>query len=80
MTTGDDVRADVGLAVRAARYRLDVLDLIRSAGGGHTAGSLSCVDVLTVLYERVLRISPETLRHPERDRYVQSKGHAVEAL
>lgn len=80
MTTGDDVRADVGLAVRAARYRLDVLDLIRSAGGGHTAGSLSCVDILTVLYERVLRISPETLRHPERDRYVQSKGHAVEAL
>ncbi|MCR3750830.1 transketolase [Lentzea californiensis] len=80
MTTGDGVRADVGLAVRAAEYRLDVLDLIRSAGGGHTAGSLSFVDILTVLYERVLRISPETLRHPERDRYVQSKGHAVEAL
>ncbi|SDJ51431.1 transketolase [Lentzea albidocapillata subsp. violacea] len=80
MTTCDDEPAGVDLAVRAAEYRLDVIDLIRSAGGGHTAGSLSCLDILTVLYERVLRISPETLRHPERDRYVQSKGHAVEAL
>jgi transketolase len=80
MTTVNDVRADVDLAVRAAGYRMDVIDLIRSAGNGHMAGSLSCLDVLTVLYERVLRISPETLEHPERDRYVQSKGHAVEAL
>jgi transketolase len=80
MTTFNDVRADVDLAVRAAGYRMDVIDLIRSAGNGHMAGSLSCLDVLTVLYERVLRISPETLEHPERDRYVQSKGHAVEAL
>lgn len=80
MTTVNDVRADVALAVRAMGYRMDVIDLIRSAGNGHMAGSLSCLDILTVLYERVLRISPETLHHPERDRYVQSKGHAVEAL
>ncbi len=80
MTTVNDVRADVALAVRAMGYRMDVIDLIRSAGNGHMAGSLSCLDILTVLYERVLRISPETVRHPDRDRYVQSKGHAVEAL
>ncbi|GAA1329979.1 transketolase [Saccharothrix algeriensis] len=80
MSTANDVRADVELAVRAMGYRMDVIDLIRSAGNGHMAGSLSCLDILTVLYERVLRISPDTLRHPERDRYVQSKGHAVEAL
>jgi transketolase len=33
-----------------------------------------------VLYNRVLRVSPETFSDRNRDRYVQSKGHSVEAL
>jgi transketolase len=33
-----------------------------------------------VLYNRVLRVSPEQRNDPDRDRYIQSKGHAVEAL
>jgi transketolase len=33
-----------------------------------------------VLYNRILRVSPETFGDPGRDRYVQSKGHSVEAL
>jgi transketolase len=80
MTTMWSARADVDLAVLAMGYRMDVIDLIRAAGNGHLAGSLSCIDILTVLYERVLRISPDTLTDPGRDRYIQSKGHAVEAL
>ncbi|RDI55566.1 transketolase [Nocardia mexicana] len=71
---------NVEIAVKAARYRLEIIDLIRSAGNGHMAGSLSCVDILTVLYERILRITPDTVDDPPRDRYIQSKGHAVEAL
>jgi transketolase len=35
---------------------------------------------LNALYNRVLNVSPETLSSPTRDRYVQSKGHSVEAL
>jgi transketolase len=35
---------------------------------------------LNVLYNRVLRVSPDTFNSPQRDRYVQSKGHSVEAL
>jgi transketolase len=35
---------------------------------------------LNVLYNRILRVSPETFSSPDRDRYVQSKGHSVEAL
>jgi transketolase len=50
------------------------------AGAGHTGGSLSCVDILSVLYNRILRVSPGTFNDPQRDRYVQSKGHSVEAL
>lgn len=64
----------------AWRHRRKLLEIIKHAGAGHTGGSLSCVDILTVLYHRVLRISPETRLDPARDRYIQSKGHSVEAL
>lgn len=57
-----------------------MLRLIFTAGAGHTGGGLSCLDILNVLYNRVLRVSPETFSDPNRDRYVQSKGHSVEAL
>lgn len=60
--------------------RREILRCIVAAGAGHTGGSLSCLDILTVLYHRILRISPETRDDPRRDRYVQSKGHSVEAL
>jgi transketolase len=56
------------------------LKAIFHAGAGHTGGSLSCLDILNVLYNRVLRVSPQTVSDAKRDRYVQSKGHSVEAL
>lgn len=71
---------DDELRLRSARYRQDVLKYITAAGAGHTGGSLSCLDILNVLYNRILRVSPETFSDPLRDRYVQSKGHSVEAL
>ena len=71
---------DHQLAIKSNRYRRRILEIIKRAGAGHTGGSLSCVDVLNVLYNRVLRVSPETFRSPDRDRYIQSKGHSVEAL
>jgi transketolase len=71
---------DLELACRSLAYRRRILDVIRRAGAGHTGGSLSCVDILNVLYNRVLRVSPETAADPGRDRYIQSKGHSVEAL
>lgn len=71
---------DLELARKSLEYRRDTLRWIKNAGAGHTGGSLSCVDILNVLYNRVLRVSPETLDSPTRDRYVQSKGHSVEAL
>ena len=71
---------DTALAQLSLRYRRRLLEAIKHAGGGHTGGSLSCVDILTVLYHRILRVSPETFSAPARDRYIQSKGHSVEAL
>ena len=72
--------SDAELTRKSLEYRRDILHAIKHAGAGHTGGSLSCTDILNVLYNRVLRVSPETFDSPERDRYVQSKGHSVEAL
>ena len=71
---------DLQLAQKSLRYRRDILRWIKHAGAGHTGGSLSCTDILNVLYNRILRITPATRFDPSRDRYVQSKGHCVEAL
>jgi transketolase len=38
------------------------------------------MDILNVLYNRILNVTPSTSADPNRDRYVQSKGHCVEAL
>ena len=71
---------DRELAIKAIVLRRRMLQLIFDAGAGHTGGGLSCLDILNVLYNRVLRVAPETVDDPLRDRYVQSKGHCVEAL
>jgi transketolase len=68
------------LARKSLQYRKAALRWIKEAGAGHTGGSLSCVDILNVLYNRILRVSPATRLDPGRDRYIQSKGHSVEAL
>ena len=71
---------DRELELKAVQLRKKLLEVIYNAGAGHTGGGLSCLDILNVLYNRVLRVSPETFKDPSRDRYVQSKGHSVEAL
>jgi len=68
------------LRLESARYRRKTLEVIKHAGAGHTSGDLSCIDILNVLYNRVLNVGPDSFGHPDRDRYVQSKGHSVEAL
>lgn len=71
---------DRELIRKSIEYRRDTLRAIVGAGAGHTGGGLSCIDILNVLYNRVLRITPENWGETVRDRYVQSKGHSVEAL
>lgn len=41
----------------------------------HSAAATSTLDVLRVLYERVLDVSPETVGDAQRDRFYLSKGH-----
>ena len=73
MTTKD-------LKIKSINYRKKILKYIRGANAGHTGGSLSSTDILNVLYNHVLNVSPANFSSPDRDRYIQSKGHCVEAL
>ena len=61
-------------------YREDTLRIITEAKAGHTGGDLSCIDILNVLYNEILNITPGDTDNPDRDRYIQSKGHSAEAL
>ena len=77
---GKVVLSDCDLALKSVHLRKKTLEAIYDAGAGHTGGGLSCLDILNVLYNRILNVSPETFGSATRDRYVQSKGHSVEAL
>ncbi len=68
------------LRLKSVQYRKTILEIIYRAKAGHTGGSLSCIDIINVLYNQVMNVSPETFGDSNRDRYVQSKGHSVEAL
>jgi transketolase len=68
------------LQARSILYRKMILTMIYTARAGHTGGSLSCVDLLNVLYNHVMDISPQNFAQVGRDHYVHSKGHSVEAL
>lgn len=68
------------LKLKSIEYRKKILKYIVGANAGHTGGSLSSTDILNVLYNEVLNVSPENFSSPDRHRYVQSKGHCVEAL
>ena len=68
------------LKLKSVLLRKNLLKYIYIAKAGHTGGSLSSVDILNVLYNRVLNVDPNNFRNPDRDRYIQSKGHCVEAL
>ena len=68
------------LELKSNLLRKNILKYIYNAKAGHTGGSLSCIDILNVLYNHVLDVDPNNPKDPNRDRYIQSKGHSVEAL
>ena len=68
------------LAVTAARARVLAMDMVHTAASGHIGGSLSAIDMLTVLYFHTLRVDPKNPKDPGRDRFVLSKGHCTPAL
>lgn len=65
------------LAKRARELRLHIVDVMVYSGGAHVGGSLSIVEILTMLYYKYLNIDPQNPCWEDRDRFVLSKGHAA---
>lgn len=64
------------LAEKAKEFRKTILKTANYVGNGHVGGSLSEVDILTVLYFSVMNINPSNPHWEDRDRFILSKGHA----
>lgn len=60
--------------------RKDVIEIICAGKAGHIGGDMSVIDTLIALYFNQMNISPENADDENRDRFVMSKGHSVEAL
>lgn len=60
--------------------RKSILRMAHKSREGHIPSSLSILDILWVLYSRVLLFDPTNPLHPNRDRFFLSKGHASLAL
>ena len=65
------------LAITAAKARLLAVEAVHRCASGHPGGSLSVLDVLTVLYFHTMRVDPQNPADPDRDRFVLSKGHCT---
>jgi len=68
------------LAAKSFALRKDVLDMIYHSKCGHLGGAFSVMDILVTLYNKHLNVSPESVDSQNRDRFILSKGHSVEAL
>ncbi len=73
-------QTDLMIFEKAKEARKLIIEMVYSANSGHPGGSLSIIDILTVLYFREMNIDPTNPNDPQRDRLVMSKGHASPAL
>jgi transketolase len=64
----------------AKKIRLHAIHMTHRAKSSHVASSMSMAEILAVLYRKILRIRPETVKDPDRDRLIVSKGHACAGL
>lgn len=67
------------LKALAYELRENTMDIIMSGKAGHIGGDMSVMEILTEIYFDQMNISPENMDDPDRDKFIMSKGHSVEA-
>jgi transketolase len=60
--------------------RQNIVKMLHNVQTGHPGGSLSAVEILTVLYFKQMRVDCTKATCPDRDRFIASKGHCAPAL
>lgn len=64
----------------AKSIRYSTIKMVHDAKSCHLGSSLSCIDILVALYFCVMNVFPAQPNHPDRDRFIMSKGHAMSGL
>ena len=67
------------LQIKAYDIRRNTVDIVMAGKGGHIGGDMSVIEILLTLYFKRMNIHPAVPDDPERDRFILSKGHAMEA-
>ena len=70
----------VNYAEMAKQSRRMILRTLHNANGSFSGGSLSAIDLLTVLFHGIMRLEPVHTKSPDRDMFILSKGHCSSAL
>ena len=65
---------------KAATLRIESVRATTEAGSGHPSSCCSAADIVAALFFAVMRYDPKNPRHPHRDRFILSKGHAAPLL
>ena len=68
------------MATRINGLKSSIVQASFLSGEGHIPSALSILDILIVLYDRVLKFDPKKPFGPKRDRFVLSKGHGCLGL
>lgn len=68
------------LVESARKIRENIIKTGHLKGMAHFGGSLSCADVLSVLYGKQMRYDLKNVKQEDRDRFIISKGHCALAL
>ncbi len=64
----------------ANQSRRNIIKMIYKAQSGHPGGSLSCIDLLTYLYQKEVKLTKENVHSNDRNKLILSKGHGAPAL
>ena len=64
---------------KSYKCRENILKMMRK-GEGHIGGAFSSLDIMTVLYNKILKHDPGNHKWAERDRFILSAGHKCLAL
>ena len=67
------------LIKKSYKCRKNILRMMRN-GEGHIGGAFSSLDIITVIYNKILRHDPKNPRWADRDRFILSAGHKCLAL
>ncbi len=65
---------------KCKQSRIDLINLLHTIQTGHPGGSLSTIEIMTILYHEILNIDPKNPNKPDRDVFIMGKGHAAPVL